>query len=123
MGKYVLSNFATVEEVLNDLDNYQIYNPPLKLMVKRVTFLFIIWLKIKQETALIEYINCKLTVHHNVKAISNEPSYDQQQKILKQAKELGFYNVDKLPGGANSAYRFVRITFISENIPEAKSMD
>ena len=45
------------------------------------------------------------------------------KKILKQAKELGFYNVDKLPGGANSAYRFVRITFISENIPEAKSMD
>ena len=39
----------------------------------------------------IEYINCKLTVHHNVTAISNEPSYDQQQKILKQAKELGFY--------------------------------
>lgn len=93
-------------------------------MVKRVTFLFIIWLKIKQEdNVLIEYINCKLTVHHNVKAISNEPSYDQQQKILKQVKELGFYNVDKLPGGANSAYKFVRITFISENIPEAKSMD
>lgn len=40
------------------------------------------------DNVLIEYINCKLTVHHNVKAISNEPSYDQQQKILKQAKEL-----------------------------------
>ena len=45
------------------------------------------------------------------------------KKILKQAKELGFYNVDKLPGGANSPYRFVRTTFISENLPEAKSMD
>lgn len=63
------------------------------------------------DSILIEYINCKLTVYHNVKVISNEPSYDQQQKILKQAKELGFYNVDKLPGGANSAYRFVRITY------------
>ena len=75
------------------------------------------------DNVLIEYINGKLTVHHNVKAISNEPSYDQQQKILKQSKELGFYNVDKLPGGANSLYRFVRTTFISENLPEAKSID
>ncbi|MDE4970052.1 linear amide C-N hydrolase, partial [Francisella tularensis] len=56
------------------------------------------------DSALIEYINGKLTVHRNDKAISNEPSYDEQQKILRQAQGLGFYNIVKLPGGAHSAY-------------------
>ncbi|MDE5028311.1 choloylglycine hydrolase, partial [Francisella tularensis subsp. holarctica] len=73
--------------------------------------------------ALIESITGKLTVHRNVKAISNAPSYDEQQKILRQSKELGFYNIDKLPGGENSAYRFFRTNFISEILPKSKSMN
>lgn len=122
--RYVLGNFATVEEVLNNLDNYQIYSPTLKINGEESNIPVHYMVEDKTgDSALIEYINGKLTVHRNVKAISNEPSYDQQQKILKQAKELGFYNVDKLPGGANSAYRFIRTTFISENLPEAKSMN
>ncbi|ABO46463.1 linear amide C-N hydrolase [Francisella tularensis] len=122
--RYVLGNFATVKEVLDNLDSYQIYNPPIEINGKESNIPVHYMVEDKTgDSALIEYINGKLTVHRNVKAISNEPSYDEQQKILRQAKELGFYNIDKLPGGANSAYRFVRTTFISENLPKAKSMN
>ncbi|MDE4969580.1 linear amide C-N hydrolase, partial [Francisella tularensis] len=108
----------------DNLYSYQIYNPPIEFNGKEsnITVHYMVEDKTGY-SALIEYINGKLTVHRNFKAISNEPSYDEQQKILRQAKELVFYNIDKLPGGANSAYRFVRTTFISEYLPKATSMN
>ncbi|GMN90160.1 linear amide C-N hydrolase [Francisella sciaenopsi] len=121
---YVLGNYTTVKEVLENLDKYQIYMPPVKVNGKDSYLPIHYMIEDKTgDSALIEYINGKLTVHRNVKAISNEPSYDQQLKTLKEAKKLGFYNIDKLPGGANSGYRFVRANFISENLPKAESMN
>ncbi|MBK2257511.1 linear amide C-N hydrolase [Francisella philomiragia] len=122
--RYVLGNYATVKEVLENLDKYQIYNPPVKIN-GHDSYLPVHYLVEDKtgDSALIEYINGKLTVHTNVKTLSNEPSYDQQLKIVKEAKKLGFYNIDKLPGGANSGYRFVRANFINENLPDAESMD
>ncbi|MBK2024846.1 linear amide C-N hydrolase [Francisella philomiragia] len=119
---YVLGNYESVKEVLDNLDKYQIYMPSVKVNGEDsyIPVHYIIEDK-SGDSALIEYINGKLTVHRNIKAISNEPSYDKQIKILKQAKDLGFYNIDKLPGGANSGYRFVRANFISENLPNTKS--
>ncbi|WP_150465870.1 linear amide C-N hydrolase [Francisella sp. SYW-2] len=122
--RYVLGNYSTVQEVLENLDKYQIYNPPVKINGKD-SYLPVHYLVEDKtgDSALIEYINGKLTIHRGVKNLSNEPSYDKQLKILKQAKDLGFYNIDKLPGGANSGYRFVRGSFINENLPDADSAD
>ncbi|MDE4992353.1 linear amide C-N hydrolase, partial [Francisella tularensis] len=90
--RYVLGNFATVKEVIDNLNSYQIYNPPIEINGKESNIPVQYMVEDKTgDSALIEYINGKLTVHRNFKAISNEPSYDEQQKNLTQAKELGFY--------------------------------
>ncbi|WP_395167094.1 linear amide C-N hydrolase [Francisella salimarina] len=121
---YVLGNYSTVEEVLENLDEYQIYVPTVKMNGEDVNLPIHYMIEDRTgDSAVLEYINGKLTVHRNVKAITNEPSYAKQLKTLKEAKKLGLYNVDKLPGGANSGYRFVRANFISENLPDADSAD
>ncbi|QIV95631.1 choloylglycine hydrolase [Allofrancisella inopinata] len=120
--RYVLGNFASVQEVLDNLDKYQIYNPPISINGKESYIPVHYMIEDKTgDSALIEYINGKITVHKNVKTISNEPSYYQQLKNLEKAKELNFYNIDQLPGGANSTYRFIRASFINDNLPVAET--
>ncbi|MED7820186.1 MULTISPECIES: linear amide C-N hydrolase [unclassified Francisella] len=122
--RYVLGNFSSVKEVIENLNKYQIYVPPVKINNKKVYIPIHYMIEDKTgDSALIEYVNGKLKIYRNINAISNEPNYEQQQKILDKAKKLGFYNIDKLPGGANSGYRFVRTNYISENLPEAISPD
>ncbi|MDE4955335.1 linear amide C-N hydrolase, partial [Francisella tularensis] len=80
--RYVLCNFATVKEVLDNINIYQIYKPPIEINGKESNIPVHYMVEDKTgDSSLIEYINGKLTVHINVKAISNEPSYDEQQII------------------------------------------
>ncbi|AJC48840.1 linear amide C-N hydrolase [Allofrancisella guangzhouensis] len=122
--RYVLGNFTSVQEVLDDLGKYQIYTPPINITGEETYIPIHYMVEDKTgDSALVEYIDGKITVHRNVKAISNEPSYNQQLKNLEKAKKLNLYNIDQLPGGANSAYRFIRTSFINENLPEAETSE
>ncbi|WP_267906225.1 linear amide C-N hydrolase [Francisella orientalis] len=40
------------------------------------------------DSAMIEYVDGKLKIHRHTKAMTNEPSYDEQVKKLKDIKKL-----------------------------------
>jgi choloylglycine hydrolase len=120
--RYVLGNFSTVQEVVDDLKNYQIFIPEVK--VDGVSMILPIHFAVEDSTgdsALIEYIDKKLVIHRNYTVLANEPSYTEQMENLAKIKNTNKYSIDNLPGGANSANRFVRAAFINENLPIAKT--
>ncbi|MDE4978167.1 linear amide C-N hydrolase, partial [Francisella tularensis subsp. holarctica] len=56
--RYVLGNFATVKEVLDNLNSYQIYNPPIEINGKEINIPVHYMVEDKTgDSALIEYIN------------------------------------------------------------------
>ena len=121
--RYVLGNFSTVQEVVDNLKYYQIYIPAIT--IGNETTILPIHFSVEDSTgdsALIEYIDKKLVVHRNYKILANEPDYNQQLHNLNKIKNTDSYTVDNLPGGANSANRFVRAAFINENLPIAETI-
>lgn len=118
--RYILGNYTTVQEVIDSLKNYQIYTPEIELKGKKGTLPIHYSIEDAQgNSAIIEYINGKLTIHKNIKAMTNDPSYDKQIDNLNTVKKTNLYNIDMIPGGAKSENRFVRASFISENIADA----
>jgi choloylglycine hydrolase len=49
--------------------------------------------------------------------MTNEPNYNAQLSNLTKAKQSTQYSIEQLPGGADSANRFVRMSYINENMP------
>jgi penicillin V acylase-like amidase (Ntn superfamily) len=124
--RYVLGNFSTVQEVLDNLHEYQIFTESKEVDGKEVYIPVHFAIEdAKGNSALIEYVNKKLVVHKGYNAITNEPDYDTQLKGLKYAKKHAdkIYNINNLAGGARSENRFIRANFISENLPVASNLD
>ncbi|AIT09118.1 choloylglycine hydrolase [Candidatus Francisella endociliophora] len=120
--RYVLGNYSNVDEVIKGLGDYQIYTPQIELQGKKGNLPIHYLIEDAQgNSAIIEYVNKKLTVHKNIKAMTNEPSFDKQMENLNIIKNTDLYNIDMIPGGAKSENRFVRANFISENMPKASS--
>ncbi|AXA34074.1 linear amide C-N hydrolase [Francisella adeliensis] len=120
--RYALGNYATVQEVIDGLSEYQIYTPKVEVNNKKVTLP--IHFSIEDaagNSAVIEYTNGKLTVNKGAKVMTNEPSFEDQETNLSNAKKDGVFNIDIIPGGAKSENRFVRASFISENLPDAST--
>lgn len=120
-AKYALDNYTTVNEVLNSLPNYQIVIEPIKIGQK--TTIFPLHFSISDSTgdnAIIEFLNGKMVVFHdrNYNIMTNEPSYDKQlANLTKYRNDKKMYNLENLPGGANSKNRFVRASFYESNSP------
>ncbi|MEY8715453.1 linear amide C-N hydrolase [Francisella philomiragia] len=122
--RYVLGNYASVQEVINNLNNYQIYTPQIELKGKKGNLPIHYSIEdASGDSAMIEYVDGKLKIHRHTKAMTNEPSYDEQVKKLKDIKKTDLYNIDMIPGGAKSENRFIRANFISENIASANTAD
>jgi choloylglycine hydrolase len=120
--RYILGNYANVQEVLDHLNDYQIYTPKIELKGKEVLLPIHYSIEDAQgNSAVIEYVDGKLKVHENTKAMTNEPDFNQQIKNLKAIKDTDLYNIDSVPGGAKSENRFIRANFISENMPDANT--
>lgn len=119
---YVLANYQSVDEVLKHINEYQIYTYPLKFGNESIVFP--IHFAIEDKTgnnAVIEFVNGKLTINKNQKisTMTNEPSYSAQIANLSKAKSSPQYTIEQLPGGADSANRFVRASYINENMAQA----
>lgn len=106
-AQYVLDNYATVAEAVNDYgqDKFNMIAPALPNGLIPTVHLSIT--DKTGDNAIFEYIAGKLVVHHGkqYKVMTNEPNYDQQLALNDYWQQL---KGNFLPGTGEPADRFVR---------------
>jgi len=117
-AQYVLDNFATVAEAVDALrqEPFQIIPPILPNGFPAQMHLSIS--DSDGDSAIFEYINGKLVIHHGkqYKVQTNSPTYDQQLALNTYWQSIG--GLVFLPGTNRSADRFARASFLIEAIPK-----
>lgn len=122
-GQYFLDNYATVEEAIKDMEN-----PPFGILAPALPngHAAGIHLSISDasgDSAILEYIEGKLVIHHSRKHVvmTNSPTFDQQLALNTYWEKVGG---DKfLPGTISAADRFVRTTHYLNLSPKYKDQD
>ncbi|MFM7843131.1 MAG: linear amide C-N hydrolase [Planctomycetota bacterium] len=116
-AQYVLDQFATVSEAVTALESetFRVASPilpngspaQLHLSLSDAT----------GDSAIAEYINGKLVIHHGKEYVvmTNSPSFDQQLALNEYWKGIG--GLVFLPGTNRAADRFVRASFLLNAIP------
>ncbi len=119
-GQYVLDNFATVAEAVTALQKepFVLVAPDLPDGHKAGGHLAIA--DASGDSAIFEYLNGKLVVHHGAqyRVMTNSPSFDQQLAIDTYWNDVG--GLQFLPGTARSADRFARISWNLRAVPKEK---
>ena len=123
-AQYVLDNFATVKDAVNELRNERFIvltdkEPGRDRLVK-------LHLSISDATgdsAIIEYIDGELTIHQgrDTDVMTNSPVFNEQLALNRYLEETNGYVV--LPGSRRSTDRFVRAKFYGDRIPVNLSPD
>lgn len=115
--QYVLDNFATVDEAVEELGKelFRIDDPDLPNGAKST-----LHLSISDSTgnsAIFEYIDGKLVIHHGkeCRVMTNSPSYDKQQTLDDYWNQIG--GLVMLPGTNRASDRFVRASFYINALP------
>jgi penicillin V acylase-like amidase (Ntn superfamily) len=121
-AQFYLDNFATVDEAIRftqttSLQLEQAFYPGTQNPIT-------IHLALEDaggDSAIIEYTDGKAKVFHDraYHVLTNSPTFDQQLNNLKQYQ--GFGGNQRLPGTTDSMDRFVRATYYTNHLPEAKS--
>lgn len=110
-AQYVLDNFQTVNEVVDALSKEP-------FIVQQVTtpdgYPGVGHLAVSDpsgDSAIFEYVNGKLVIHHDSKyqVMTNSPTFDQQLAINEYWKDVGPEAM--LPGTSRAADRFVRASY------------
>ena len=116
--QYVLDNFATVREAVEELkkENFRIDAPNLPNGSAST-----LHMAIADETgnsAVLEYIDGNLIIHEGkeYQVMTNSPRYDLQLAVNDYWKEVG--GLQMLPGTNRSSDRFVRASFYVHAIPQ-----
>lgn len=117
--QYFLDRYATVDEAVRAQRAEPLHlvssrgvaggaQPKLHLSISDAT----------GDSAILEYIDGKLVIHHgrNEKVMTNSPVYSQQQAINAYWESVG--GTAFLPGTIRSADRFVRASFFLDAIPK-----
>jgi penicillin V acylase-like amidase (Ntn superfamily) len=116
-GQYVLDNFGNVSEAVDGLrgDPISIIAPTLPN--GRGAQLHMSLSDPTGDSAIFEWIDGKLVVHHgkDYRVMTNSPSFDQQLAINGYWK--GVDPLTFLPGSINAADRFARVSFLINAIP------
>ena len=119
--QYVLDNFATVDEAVEELGKelFRIDDPDLPNGAKST-----LHLSISDSTgnsAIFEYINGNLVIHHGreCQVMTNSPTYDQQQTLDDYWEQIG--GLVMLPGTNRASDRFVRASFYIKALPRTSS--
>ncbi|MGV3278550.1 linear amide C-N hydrolase [Rickettsiales bacterium LUAb2] len=124
-AQYVLDNAATVNEALALLDKVQIVEADVKGPngdIVRGTVHLIIEDK-SGDSAIIEYLNGKVQVHHSKKfrVATNDPAYTEQLALLSQVNFKNPSSNTILPGNVSSSDRFIRANYYLNLLPEPKT--
>lgn len=118
--QYALDNFATVAEAVDALSKepFAIVAPTLPdgsaagghLSLADAT----------GDSAIFEYLNGKLVIHHDPKytVMTNSPTFDQQLAVSAYWKGISGFSF--LPGTINSSDRFVRMSWSLNAAPKEK---
>ena len=119
-GQYVLDNFATVDEAAKTLEKepFRLIAPTLPNGVPAQLHLSIS--DPSGDSAIFEYINGKLVIHHGKQFTvqTNSPTYDQQLALNTYWEQIG--GTVFLPGTSRAADRFARASFFVQAVPKAK---
>lgn len=118
--QYVLTNFATVNEVADAFTNPAIYIVPINFGPGNAAHptVHLSVTDASGDSAIIEYLDGKPVIHHGreYQVMTNSPTYDQQLQL--NAK---WNDVDKnkdLPGSIQSQDRFVRASYYLSKLPQ-----
>lgn len=116
--QYVLDNFATVDETVEELGKelFRIDDPDLPNGAKST-----LHLSISDSTgnsAIFEYIAGKLVIHSgkDCQVMTNSPTYDKQQTLDDYWNQIG--GLIMLPGTNRASDRFVRASFYIKALPQ-----
>ena len=118
-AQYVLDNFATVAEAVEELskESFAIVSDFIPGTDKFTT----VHLSISDangDNAILEYIKGKLVIHHDTSytVMTNDPPYEQQLAIAKYWGNIPGKTF--LPGSVTAADRFARASFFIKAIPQ-----
>lgn len=116
--QYVLDNFATVREAVDELkkETFRIDAPRLPNGSESTLHLAIT--DETGNTAILEYLDGKLSIHEGkqYQVMTNSPRYEYQLAINDYWKEVGALQM--LPGTNRPSDRFVRASFYVHAIPQ-----
>lgn len=122
-AQYYIDNFATVDEAVKAArsDEFTIVSPTLpngKASTGHVSMS-----DPSGDSAILEYIDGKLTIHHGreYRVMTNSPAYDQQLAINTYWELVGGNRF--LPGTINAADRFVRTDYFLNSSPKYEDRD
>ena len=117
---YVLTSFATVNEVVDAFTNPAIYIVPINFGPGGAAHptVHLSVTDASGDSAIIEYLDGKPVIHHGrqYQVMTNSPTYDEQ--LTLNAK---WDHVDKnadLPGSIQSQDRFVRASYYLSKLPQ-----
>lgn len=117
-AQYALDNFATVKEAVEALSKepFQIIAPTLPNGYPAQLHLAIS--DSSGDSAIFEYINKKLYIHHGreYQVMTNSPTYNNQLALNTYWKGIGGFTF--LPGTNRASDRFVRASFLIDIIPK-----
>lgn len=116
--QYVLDNFATVDEAVEELrkETFRIDAPDLPNGSQSKLHLAIS--DTTGNSAIFEYIDGKLIIHEgrNCQIMTNSPTYEQQLSLNDYWQQIG--GLTMLPGTNRATDRFVRASFYINVIPQ-----
>lgn len=117
--QYALDNFATVSEAVNELkqEKFTLITDKVPGM-DRLATLHLSLSDATGDSAIFEYVNGKLVIHHDPKytVMTNSPLFDQQLALNEYWKAIG--GTTMLPGTNRAADRFARASFYIDAIPK-----
>ena len=118
-AQYFLDNFASVEEAVKAMQT-----TPLAIVsdvipgTDRYTTLHLSLSDAKGDSAIFEYVDGKLAIHHSrdYQVMTNDPTYNEQLAIQRYWANIG--GTTFLPGSNQSPDRFARADFYINAIPK-----
>jgi penicillin V acylase-like amidase (Ntn superfamily) len=117
-AQYALDNFSTVDEAVTALqaEPFQILAPMLPN--GRRAQLHLSLSDPTGDSAIFEYLDGKLVIHHGkqYQVMTNSPSYDQQLALNTYWESIG--GTAFLPGTSRAADRFARGAFFLQAVPK-----
>jgi penicillin V acylase-like amidase (Ntn superfamily) len=117
-AQYLLDLHSNVADAVADLRKEEFRVQTIVLPTGRPANMHLAISDATGDSAIFEYVNGKLVIHHGkeFKVLTNSPTYDQQLSIMGYWKMAGGLTTF-LPGTSNAADRFVRASFLLGALP------
>ncbi|QLE83711.1 linear amide C-N hydrolase [Shewanella sp. Scap07] len=117
-NQYFLDNFATVAEAVSAMQNPEFIITAPTLPNGRAASVHLAISDPTGDSAILEYIDGELVIHHGgeFQVMTNSPTYDQQIAINDYWELIGGNRM--LPGTINAADRFVRTNYLLKSTPK-----